>query len=323
MFEATRGRHSAVRDDTQVTVGVRLPYELQRDTTRLRDFVVRAEQAGLDRLCLGDHVTFKGGNGFDGLQNATAAAVLSSRITVETAVYLLPLRHPVPVARQVTSLASLAPGRFVFGVGLGGDDPAELRACGVDPAVRGRRMDESLAIVRALLAGEAVTVEGRFFAMDAVRVLPPPPSPVPIVVGGRSSAALRRTARFGDGWLGLWVSPRRYAEACAEIEREADSFGRGVDEWAHGMHVWCGFDSNRGQAGARLAGEMESLYRVPFEKFARYSPYGSARDVADALRPYAEVGCRSFNLIATAGSAEHVIEGARTVRELLRDEAPG
>ena len=311
-----------MRDDTSITVGVRLPYELQGDTTRLREFVVRAEQAELDRLCLGDHVTFKGGTGFDGLQNATATAVLSSRITVETAVYLLPLRHPVPVARQVTSLASLAPGRFVFGVGLGGDDPAELRACGVDPSVRGRRMDESLAIVRALLGGEAVTVEGRFFTLDAVQVLPSPPRPVPIVVGGRSTAALRRTARFGDGWLGLWVSPRRYAEACAQVAQEAESLGRGVNEWAHGMHVWCGFDSDQGQAGARLAGEMESLYRVPFEKFARYSPYGSPRDVADALRPYAEVGCRSFNLIATADSPEQVVDGACAVRALLRDEAP-
>src|SRR6266496_767019 len=83
------------------TVGIRVPYELQHDVAQLREFVTRAEDAGLDRLCLGDHVTFKGGTGFDGLQNATAAAVLSSRIVVETAVYLLPLRHPVPVARQV------------------------------------------------------------------------------------------------------------------------------------------------------------------------------------------------------------------------------
>jgi len=212
-----------------VTVGVRVPYDLQHDAARLQEFVACAEDAGLDRRCLGDHVTFKGGQGFDGLQNATAAAVLSNRIEVETAVYLLPLRHPVPVARQVASLAALAPGRFVFGVGVGGDDANEVRACGVDPATRGRRMNESLAILRGLLSGEAVTFTGDFFILDEVRVQPAPHLPVPIVVGGRSSAALRRTARYGDGWLGLWVSPRRYAQACAEIAREAQAASRGVE----------------------------------------------------------------------------------------------
>lgn len=310
----------AMADEEPISVGLRLPYELQRDLPRFQEFLALAEAAGIDRLCLGDHVSFKGGNGFDGLQNATAAAVLTRRIEIETAVYLLPLRHPVPVARQVTSLAALAPSRFVFGVGLGGDDPAELRACGVDPSVRGRRMDEGLAIVRALLAGEAVTVDGRFFTLDAVQVLPPPPSPVPIVVGGRSTAALRRTALLGDGWLGLWVSPRRYAEATAQIAQHAESAGREIAHWRHGMHVWCGFDSDRDRAGARLGDEMESLYRVPFEKFARYSPYGSPADVAAALRPYADVGCRAFNLIATAAAPEQAVEAATSVRALLRDE---
>lgn len=309
-------------DDASVSVGLRVPYEVQNDVGRLREFVAGAEDAGLDRLCLGDHVTFKGGTGFDGLQNATAAAVLTRRITVETAVYLLPLRHPVPVARQLASLAAFAPGRVVFGVGVGGDDPAELRACGVDPATRGRRMDESLAIVRALLTGEPVTVEGRFFTLDGVRIQPVPSTPVPVVVGGRSAAALRRTARFGDGWLGVWVSPSRYAEACAEVAREAEAAGRDVPSWAHGMHVWCGFDDDRSAAGTRLATEMESLYQVPFEKFARYSPYGTPDEVADALRPYVEAGCRSINLIATAASPEASVEGAQAVRARLNDLGP-
>jgi alkanesulfonate monooxygenase SsuD/methylene tetrahydromethanopterin reductase-like flavin-dependent oxidoreductase (luciferase family) len=309
-------------DGATVTVGLRVPYELQHDRDRLRAFVAAAEDAGLDRLCLGDHVTFKGGTGFDGLQNATAVAVLSRRIVVETAVYLLPLRHPVPVARQVASLAALAPGRVVFGVGVGGDDPAELRACGVDPGTRGRRMDESLAIVRALLQGETVTAEGRFFPLDRVRIEPVPTRPVPVVVGGRSDAALRRTGRHGDGWLGLWVSPRRYTDACGQVAREAEAAGRDVPAWAHGMHVWCGFDDDRATAGARLAGEMESLYRVPFEKFARYSPYGSPQDVAEALLPYVEAGCRSVNLIATADAPEQAIEGAAQVRARLRAAQP-
>jgi len=117
------------------------------------------------------------------------------------------------IDRQVASLAALAPGRLVFGVGLGGEDPAELRACGIDPATRGRRMDEALAVLRPLLTGNQVTMRGAFFDLDQVRIAPAPEPRVPIVIGGRSDAALRRVARHGDGWLGLWVSPGRRRHA--------------------------------------------------------------------------------------------------------------
>jgi hypothetical protein len=84
------------------------------------------------------------------------------------------------------------------------------------------------------------------------------------------------------------------------------------------MHVWCGFGSTRAGARARLAADMESLYGVPFETFERYCPYGSAEDVADALRPYLAAGCRSINLIATADSPFESVTQAAAVRELLR-----
>src|SRR3954453_7812138 len=186
----------------------------------LRALVRSAEAAGIDRLFVGDHVSFHGGRGFDGLVQATALAALSD-LEVQTAVYLLPLRHPAPVARQVNSLSQLAPGRFVFGVGVGGEDPAEVALCGVDPKTRGRRMDESLTIIRDLLAGETVTFSGEFFEIDEGRVLPTPPIPIPIVVGGRSPAALRRAGRLGDGWLALWTTPARYLEAVAQVEAYA------------------------------------------------------------------------------------------------------
>jgi alkanesulfonate monooxygenase SsuD/methylene tetrahydromethanopterin reductase-like flavin-dependent oxidoreductase (luciferase family) len=302
-----------------VTVGVRLPHDAAFDAAALREFVAHVDETPIERVVVGDHVTFRDGTGFDGLQFATALAALSSRVTVQTAVYLLPLRHPVPVTRQVAALAWLAPGRFVFGVGVGGEDPGEVRACGVDPATRGRRLDESLSIVRELLAGAAVTRSGGIFELDAVTIAPAPPQPVPIVVGGRSGAALRRAGRLADGWLGVWVSPQRYAAACAEVAEIALAAERSVPVWRHGLHVWCGFGADRDSARRRLAAEMESLYGVPFAKFERYCPYGSPEDVAAALRPYLAVGCRSVNLIATAESSTAAVSGAVAVRELLRE----
>jgi alkanesulfonate monooxygenase SsuD/methylene tetrahydromethanopterin reductase-like flavin-dependent oxidoreductase (luciferase family) len=301
-----------------ITVGLRAPYDAPGGAAALARFAAQVEASGIDRVCVGDHVTFKGGRGFDGLLNATALAVLSRRITVQTAVYLLPLRHPVTVARQVASLAALAPGRLSFGVGVGGEDPAELRACGIDPATRGRRMDEALAVLRPLLVGAEVTMSGDFFSVDRVRILPAPAPPVPIVIGGRSDAALRRVARHGDGWLGLWVSPRRYADAIAQISRSAADAGRAVGRWQHGMHIWCAFGASATAARSRLAAVMEDFYQTPFGKFERYCPCGTPDEIAAALRPYVDAGCRSFNLIPLADSEELAIEGADTVRRILR-----
>lgn len=310
-----------------ISIGLRVPHELPGGAAGLRDFAARVEATGIDRVFTGDHVVFRGGSGFDGLLNATAVAVASRRLIVQTAVYLLPLRHPVPVARQVASLAALAPGRLVFGVGLGGEDPAELRACGVDPATRGRRMDEALAVLRPLLAGEEVTVRGDYFRLDQVRMTPVPEPPVPVVIGGRSDAALRRVARHGDSWLGLWVSPDRYAAAVGLIAKYAADEGRqkkGEGEvgggWQHGMHVWCGIGASAATARSRLAGVMETFYRTPFGKFERYCPCGSPEEIAASLRPYVDAGCRSFNLIPVADSEQAAIDGAAAVRTALRGE---
>jgi alkanesulfonate monooxygenase SsuD/methylene tetrahydromethanopterin reductase-like flavin-dependent oxidoreductase (luciferase family) len=300
-----------------ITVGLRVPHELPAGAAGLRDYAARAEAAGVDRLFTGDHVAFRGGQGFDGLVTATALAVAAPRLTVQTAVYLLPLRHPVPVARQVVTLAGLAPGRLVFGVGLGGEDPAELCACGVDPATRGRRMDEALAVLRPLLDGAEVTLDGDFFHLDRVRILPAPQPPVPVVIGGRSDAALRRVARYGDGWLGLWVSPARYTSATALIAKYAADADRDMPAWQHGMHVWCGLGASPGAARDRLSAVMEGFYQVPFGKFEKYSPYGTAGQIAESLRPYVEAGCRSFNLIPVADSEQAAIDGAAEVRALL------
>jgi alkanesulfonate monooxygenase SsuD/methylene tetrahydromethanopterin reductase-like flavin-dependent oxidoreductase (luciferase family) len=116
------------------------------------------------------------------------------------------------------------------------------------------------------------------------------------------------------------VSPERYSAGCEQIAQIARSAGRDITTWTHSMHVWCGFGTDRESARGRLAGEMESLYGLGFEKFERYCPYGSPEQVADALRPYLAAGCRSVNLIATAESSVAAVTGANAVRAILREE---
>ncbi|HEY8215567.1 MAG TPA: LLM class flavin-dependent oxidoreductase [Acidimicrobiia bacterium] len=283
----------------------------------LRPWLEQVERLGLDHVCVGDHVSFHDGRGYDGLIQATALAVAHPRLPVHLALYLLPLRHPVLVARQVSTLASLAPGRIVFGVGIGGEDRHEVEIAGVDPATRGRRTDESLEVLRGLLAGDTVTFHGEHFTIDGATIHPTPDPPIPILVGGRSDAALVRAARYGDGWLGVWVSPDRFSRTTKAVETSAVEDGREGVTWHHELLVWCGFGDTPADARRHLAPAMEGLYKTDFGRFEQYAPHGTVDDVADALQPYVDAGARSFDLVAVAGDDDTALDCVAGVRSLL------
>jgi alkanesulfonate monooxygenase SsuD/methylene tetrahydromethanopterin reductase-like flavin-dependent oxidoreductase (luciferase family) len=278
----------------------------------------RMAEAGIDHVMVGDHVMFHGGVGNDGLTDAASVVTATDELDVYLAVYLMVLRHPLLVARQILTVAQLAPGRLALGLGIGGDDRREVIACGVDPKTRGRRMDESLALVRRLLDGEIVNHQGEFFSLDQAQLLPTPQQPIPLVVGGRSDAALRRAGRLGDGWLGIWTSPARCAEAIQAVEQHGADAGRTDIDWRHGMTFWCGFGTGRAEARSRVAPAMEGLYRTPFDNFERYIPFGAPHDVAEFVAPFIEAGCTTLNFIPFAGSDEAGIDAVAETRKLLR-----
>ncbi|HEX8805119.1 MAG TPA: LLM class flavin-dependent oxidoreductase [Acidimicrobiales bacterium] len=282
-----------------------------------RRIVGLAEGAGLDHVAVGDHVSFYVGAGFDGLVGAGSVLATAERLSANTGVYLLPLRHPVLVARQVADIAGMAPGRFTFGVGLGGEDPHELEICGVDPRTRGRRMDECLQIVRDLLTGEPVDVEGEFHSLEHAQIVPAPAEPVPLVVGGRSEAAIARAGRAGDGWFGIWVSARRYADVVDQVADTADAAGRRVAGWTHALNVWCGIGPTAEAARRHVAGAMEAFYQMPYERFERWSPAGTPEQIATFLVPYVESGCTLFNVIAQGPDVEAEIEAVAEIRRLV------
>src|SRR4051794_11402286 len=243
------------------------------DPEQLRATLGQVADAGADHLCVGDHVSFFVGAGSDGLIRATSLLASQAELPVYVGAYLLPLRHPVTVARQLATVAQLAPGRLTLGVGLGGEDRHEIEVCAVDPTTRGRRMDECLHLLRLLAVGTPVTFAGEFFALDDALILPVPSPSIPLVVGGRSDAAASRAARLGDGWLGIWVSPRRYGAVRDHIALQATDVGRDPSRFEHALNVWCGFAGTRETARELLAHQMQAFYQTPFEPFERYSPY--------------------------------------------------
>ena len=217
---AAAGHFPRPRDPGDIAVGLLPPTSWLRDGSGERAaWLAAVSAAGIDHVAVGDHVSFLTGAGSDGLVDAATLLASHPSLPIHTAAYLLPLRHPVLVARQLATIADFAPGRLIFGVGIGGEDRHEIEVAGVDPARRGRRMDDSLVALRSLLAGQSTTTAaGSEFEIRDALVLPAPDPPVPFLIAGRSRAATRRAGRLGDGWLGLWISARRFADAAPGVE---------------------------------------------------------------------------------------------------------
>jgi alkanesulfonate monooxygenase SsuD/methylene tetrahydromethanopterin reductase-like flavin-dependent oxidoreductase (luciferase family) len=203
-------------------------------------------------------------------------------------------------------------------VGVAGEDRSEVSNAGVDPATRGRRLDEALMLVRRLTAGEEVTFSGEFFRLEAARILPPTQPPIPIVIGGRGDAAVRRTAALGDGWLGMFCSARRFAETRQQILDAAAAHRPGPAPSWFGLSVWCGLGASASQARELLAAKMERLYRLPYGKFQHLAPAGTPPQVAEFLHPYVEAGARHITLVPAAQCVEEAIDAAAEVAALLR-----
>ena len=301
----------------QVKVGVSVHETfLTPDAGERRRILDQVVDCGLDQVTMGDHISFHGGTGFDGLLGATSILSTHERVNVLVGIYLLGLRHPMVVSRQLATLSQIAPGRLVLGVGVGGEDRKEVSNAGVDPATRGRRLDEALGLVRRLATGEAVDHEGEFFTLEGARILPPPEPAVPIVIGGGGDVAVRRTARYGDGWLGIFCTARRFGETVERIR--AETTDRPAPEW-FGLSTWTGFGADAASARTRLDERMSALYKIPGEKFHHLTAAGPPAAVAESLAAYVDAGARNFTIVPVAETVQEGIESAAEVQRLLNE----
>lgn len=167
---------------------------------------------------------------FDVFAMLSYLAGRTERIRLGTNVYLLGLRHPFVAARAILTLDAVSGGRADIGIGAGWLR-SEWEAAGLDPATRGRRLDEALEVCRRLWTEETIEHTGEFYQFKQVMFEPKPvqtPHP-PIFVGGESDAALRRAARVGDGWIGMWHTPETVSvqiEKLDALRREHATDGR-------------------------------------------------------------------------------------------------
>ena len=260
----------------------------------LVDFVELVDRSGFDSIWLGDHVSFTIPF-LDPLLVLAQAAVASRRLIFGTGVYLLPLRHPGPVAKQVSTLDHLTEGRLIFGVGVGGEFAQEYELCGVPIKERGARLTEGIQVLRRLWSGEKVSNDGRFYPFENIPMQPAgrQAGGPPIWCGGRSQAALRRTGRMADGWVSYVVTPKMYAEALETIEAAAQEAGRNISTFGTGHLLFTRVDATYEQALDAATATLSNRYAMDFRKAAgRYAALGNPEQVAEKIREFHAAGLR-------------------------------
>ena len=194
------------------------------------DLAAAADEAGFSSLWLGEHVVLPIGYStahptkqqpgeqhhtgpivdpdtelVDPLVQLGAAAAVTSRIELATGIFILPLRHPLAVARSACTVQELAAGRFVFGLGLGWLEE-EFTVLDVPFAERVTRFEESIEVLKAAWRSGEVKHEGRHFSISGVQVTKRV-TEIPLMLGGNADKALRRAVRLGDGWFSSGTPP--------------------------------------------------------------------------------------------------------------------
>jgi probable F420-dependent oxidoreductase len=199
----------------------------------LADVVDRLEALGIDSLWFSELVYSEAVDPFIGMAYALSR---TRELKVGTSVVVLPGRHPVLVAKQLASLAALAPRRVLPVFGLRSAIPAERELFAVPDGQRAAVFDESLRLLRSSLESDA-SFSGDFFNVTSVAVAPRPAKPLDIWLGGSAPAAFRRIGRLADGWLGSFLTPAEARRGRVRIEEAAAEAGRVVEPDHFGINL--------------------------------------------------------------------------------------
>lgn len=271
-----------------------------------------AADAGLDSLFFGDHHVTPAPY----YQNTP---ILARSLAVwgdapAGALYLLPFRHPVLLAEEIATLATLMPKRFIMQCAIGYGD-REFAAFGINPNHRPSRFEECLTIMRRLWAGETVSHDGRW-QIENARILPTPPTPVEVWIAASAKPAIARAARLGDGWLaapGLsradaQASYQDYVTACAEQQRPV-----GVTAIRRDIYV--------GESAAEAQATGGAVVAAGYRGFPPDATIiGDVEQVAAAFQDYAALGYTDIivrNLVADQAQALASIARLAAVKTLL------
>jgi probable F420-dependent oxidoreductase len=262
-----------------------------------------AEEAGWDAICVPDSIFWsesmsakypytRDGERFWGPDTPFLSpwiaiswmAAQTESLFFYTNVLKLAVREPLLVAKQVTSLATLCDNRLGFGAGLGWL-PEEFEWCGADYKTRGKRANEALEILKLLFEGGEVSYDGEYYSFGKIVMSPTPSQPVPIYIGGHSKPALRRAAKYGDGWASAMIGTDELLQIVQKLRELRKEYGREDEPFEIQTAIRDVFDLD---GYKRLEdGGVTDVIAQPW-MLRGVAPNGPVEEKIDALRWYAD-----------------------------------
>jgi probable F420-dependent oxidoreductase len=279
-------------------------------------WIERCEDSSVDSVWQTDRLVSSAPQ-LESMTTMAALAGATRRLKFGMNVTVVAFRDPLVLARECATIDFLSGGRLLPAFGVGPDIAPEWQATNRSPRGRGALCDEALAIMARLWAGERVTAEGRHYRYRDVQIAPlPVQQPLPLWIGGRSAAAVSRTARLGTGWLGGVDSPEQAAPVVAAIARESAGAGRPVDPDHYGAAFGYRFGDWDEPIVERTARLLAALAQTGDPR--RHVAVGGAREILARIDEFAAAGVSKFVLRPIArGDDDVMTQTERLIREVL------
>ena len=278
---------------------LRSPYEVAAAAKQI-------EGLGFDILSCGEHVTFHGDSA-NGIVSLSVAAGATQHINLMSSITLLPLYPPALLAKMGAALDVASGGRFMLGVGVGGENPKEFEACSVPVKQRGSRTDDCLEVLERVWTNTNVTYKGRYTTLDDFSLKPLPiqkPRP-PIWISGRKDVAMRRAARYGDGWLPYMYTPEQLADSFAKIKAYGAEIERDMSNFQPGLFIFTNVNEDSKIAATQAAETLGRTYAQDFSQLVhKYALVGNPDQVQARLKEYIDAGARTVLLSAACADKD-------------------
>lgn len=291
-----------------------------RSPYNVAELAQQIEALGFDIIGCGEHVSFHGetANGFVSL---SVAAGVTKHIRLMSAITLVPLYPAALLAKLGAALDVASGGRYTMGVGVGGEFPNEFEACGVPVKQRGSRTDDALEVLTRVWSETDVTYEGRYTTLKNFSLKPLPiqkPRP-PIYVSGRSDAAMRRAAKYADGWIPYMYTPEHLAESIEKIKAYGAEEGRDMSDFTFGMYIFSAVHEDNDTGVKYAADRLSVQYAQDFSQLVhKYALAGDPAACQARLQEYVDAGA-GMVFVSSACPGDYI---DRNLEMLAKDVIP-
>ncbi|NKB56440.1 MAG: LLM class flavin-dependent oxidoreductase [Alphaproteobacteria bacterium] len=297
--------------DTRIEFGtaLRSPYEVARLARQIEDL-------GFDIIGCGEHVSFYGDSA-NGFVSLSVAAGATQHVRLMSTITLVPLYPAALLAKMGAALDVASGGRFTLGVGVGGEFQNEFDACGVPIKQRGSRTDDALEVITRTWTETDVTYEGRYTKLENFSLKPLPiqkPRP-PIWISGRTDAAKKRAAKFGNGWLPYMYTPEQLAESIAAIRVFGEEQGRDMSDFTFAVYIFTAVHEDNDIAVKYASDRLSKQYSQDFSKLVhKYALAGDPDSCQARLQEYIDAGATSV-FVSSACPDDYIDSNLKMIAE--------